>query len=297
MNIKKMKEQNSDNVIKTGVVDVGGGMRDIYGCGVFDRFMERGICFDYCVGVSAGSANISSFMSHQKGRNYKFYMEYSFRPQYMSFGNWLRTDNYLDLDYIYGTLSNSDGEDPMDFEAAVANPAEFKIVATNALTGRPHYFDMKDMKQDDYGAIKASCCVPVVNRPYMVGGIPYYDGGFSDPIPFRMCAEAGCGRIVIIITRPKDFRRDPAKDNLSYKLLKHRYPESAEAIRKRAEMYNAQLDEAVQLEKEGKVMILAPDDVMDMKTLTRDRDKMEKLYQKGMKDAEKAVIWLSEIIK
>ena len=294
-NIIKTSVANAGNFednMKTGVIDVGGGMRDIYGCGVFDHFMDEGIRFDYCIGVSAGSANIASFMSCQRGRNYNFYMKYSFRREYMSFHNWLRKRNYLDLDYIYGTLSNSGGEDPMDFEAAMANPAVFKIVATNAITGKPHYFDMRDMHQDDYGAIKASCCVPAVNKPYEVSGLKYFDGGFSDPIPIDKCLEAGCEKIVLILTRPKEFKRDPQKDRFTYKLMKRKYRNCAEAILGRAELYNSQLDKALRLEAEGKLLILAPDDIMGMKTLTRDKDKMETLYQKGITDAAKAVSWL-----
>jgi predicted patatin/cPLA2 family phospholipase len=70
----------------TGVIDVGGGLRGIYGCGIFDRLMDDGISFDYCIGVSAGAANLTSYLSGQRGRNYRFYMEYAFRKQYMSAG-------------------------------------------------------------------------------------------------------------------------------------------------------------------------------------------------------------------
>ena len=49
--------------MKIGVVDVGGGMRGIYGAGVFDRCIDDKVTFDYGIGVSAGSANISSFMA------------------------------------------------------------------------------------------------------------------------------------------------------------------------------------------------------------------------------------------
>ena len=46
----------------TGIVDVGGGLRGIYGAGIFDYCMEQGIHFDYCIGVSAGSANVCSYI-------------------------------------------------------------------------------------------------------------------------------------------------------------------------------------------------------------------------------------------
>ena len=125
--------------MKTGLVDVGGGMRDIYGAGVLDYCIDQGIRFDCCIGVSAGSANVTSFLAGQRGRNYRFYTEYAFRKEYMSFGNWLRNRSYVGLDYIYGTLSNSDGEYPLDYERMVSGKEDLWIVAANALTGKPHY--------------------------------------------------------------------------------------------------------------------------------------------------------------
>ena len=59
--------------MKTCVIDCGGGLRDIYGAGVFDYCLDNGIAFDMCIGISAGSANIASFTSGQRGRNYNFY--------------------------------------------------------------------------------------------------------------------------------------------------------------------------------------------------------------------------------
>ena len=70
-------------MMKIGVVDVGGGLRGIYAAGVFDYCMDENIKFDCCIGVSAGSANVASYLSGQRGRNYKFYTDYAFRNQYM----------------------------------------------------------------------------------------------------------------------------------------------------------------------------------------------------------------------
>ena len=106
-----------------GVVDVGGGLRGVYGAGVFDTCLDEGIAFDYLIGVSAGSANVASFLAGQKGRNLKFYADYSFRKAYMSFRNLLRRGSYLDLDYIYGdALTNAGGEYPLDYQTMAARP-------------------------------------------------------------------------------------------------------------------------------------------------------------------------------
>jgi len=268
-----------------GVVDVGGGERGVYGAGVLDACMERGIDFDCCVGVSAGAANLSSYLGHQIGRNFAFYTTYSFRPQYMGVGLAVRTREYADLDYIYGTLSKADGEFPLDYETMVASAKQFFIVATDAETALPVYFSMDDMSQDDYAPVKASSALPLVNKPYPVHGQPCFDGGLSDPIPVRKAFEAGCDKVVVILTRPRDFYRSSRKDMRFARMIAPSYPRIAEALANRAGLYNLQLDLAKKYEREGKAIIVAPDDIGDMQTLTKDRAAIEGLYAKGLKDA------------
>ena len=270
----------------TGVIDVGGGMRGSYGAGVFDWCMDNQISFDHHVGVSAGSANLCSLLAGQRGRNLYFYADYSFRPEYMGMKHFLQTGDYLDLEYIYGgALSNSSGEYPLDFEAMLASGKPFEIVATDALTGLPHYFEMREMQQDDYGGIKASSCVPAVNHPYAWKGGLYYDGGLSAPIPYKRCLDAGCDKIVVVLTRPRDYFRDPAKDERMARLL-YKYPNAAKALTFRSRLYNDQLKDVTELERQGRALIVAPDDISGMKTLTKDKDAIVALYQKGYRDAE-----------
>lgn len=84
--------------MKTGIVDVGGGLRGVYAAGVFDRCLEQGVQFDLCIGVSAGSANVTSFVAGQKGRNYRFYTEYSFRKKYMGIGRFLVKKSFIEFE-------------------------------------------------------------------------------------------------------------------------------------------------------------------------------------------------------
>ncbi len=107
--------------MKTGIIDVGGGFRGIYAVGVLDYCMDQNIKFDLGIGVSAGSANLSSYVAGQRGRNYKFYTEYSFRKQYMSLKNFIFKKSYVDMDYVYGTLCNTDGEYPLDYSTLREN--------------------------------------------------------------------------------------------------------------------------------------------------------------------------------
>ena len=268
-----------------GVVDVGGGERGVYGAGILDWCLENGVDFDCCVGVSAGAANLSSYIAGQQGRNFAFYTTYSFRPQYMSANLLAQKGEYVDLDYIYGSLSNADGEYPLDYPAMAASGKQFIIVATDAKSALPVYFTMDDMAQDDYAPVKASSALPLANHPYPVDGRPCFDGGLSNPIPLLKAFAAGCEKVVVILTRPRDYYRDPKNDIRAARVVALKYPRIAQALMNRAGLYNLQLDLAKKHEREGRVLIVAPDDIGDMKTLTKDQAAIENLYAKGLVDA------------
>lgn len=280
--------------MKTGIIDVGGGLRDIFGAGIFDGCLDLGISFDYGIGVSAGSGNIATFLAGQKGRNKRFYLDYAMRKEYMSFSNLIKKKKYMDLDYIYGTLANSGGEDPMNYEAFVQNPMKFEVVSTNAKTGEPVYFNGKKMPLDHYDILKASSCIPVICAPYPIENDFYFDGGLSDPIPIQRAWDHGVERLVVILTKPRDLIRDPKKDVLPAKVLTHSYPQAARKLELRAQIYNEQVNKAKEGEAQGKVCILAPESIGHMKTLTKDKEQLEALYVQGYKQAQKIVSFLKE---
>lgn len=254
---------------KIGVVDVGGGLRGIYAAGVFDYCMDQKIHFDLGIGVSAGSANLASYAARQRGRNYKFYTEYAFRKQYMGLGNFLRKKNFVDLDYVYGTLSNGDGEDPLDYAALRDSPMEFYVVATNAKDGRAKYFDKSDLHQDDYNILKASSAIPFACTPYEIQGNLYFDGALGDPVPFEKAFQWGCDRVVVILTKPQDVLRDPTKDEKIAAFIRKKYPAAAQKLCQRAQRYNESVAQAKQYAKQGKVLIIAPDDTCGIDTLKK----------------------------
>ncbi|MBQ6735541.1 MAG: patatin family protein [Lachnospiraceae bacterium] len=287
MNVSQKKKKK-----RIGIIDVGGGTRGIYGAGFFDYCMDHDIAFDDIIGISAGSANAVSYMAGQRGRNFQFYNEYAFRKEYMSMHNYLKTRSYIDLDYIYNTLSDENGENPVDFEAFMNNPADLTIIATNAETGRPAYFRKKDIRKNHYEFLKASCCVPVVNRPYPVGNGIYFDGGMSDPVPLRYAFEKGCDRVVLLLTRPRGFVRSNRRDRLFARALQRQYPNAALAMMRRATLYNHGIRKAKELEKKGLVKIIAPSSIGKLKTLSQDHKALEDLYNKGYQDAEAVIPFL-----
>ena len=278
----------------TGVVDVGGGMRGIYAAGILDCCMAHGVHFDCCVGVSAGSANVASYLAGQRGRNYRYYQEYALRREYMGAGNLLRTGSYINLGYVYGTLSNSGGEDPLDYCALMANPASLLVVATHAETGQARYFTKADLHQNDYRIFMASSCVPGVNRPFVLDGVPYFDGALSDPVPIEKAFSMGCDRVVLLLTKPADSFRKPGKDALLASMIQRRYPVAARQLLLRAQRYNQAVAAAKRYQAAGRALILSPSDTFGVDTLKRDKSALRLLYQAGLQDGCRILDWLEQ---
>ena len=279
--------------MKTGIVDVGGGLRGIYAAGVLDYCMDKGIRFDLGIGVSAGSANLISYAAGQRGRNYRFYTDYSQRREYMGVGDFLKSGSYINMDYMYSELSNAGGEDPLDYPAVRDNPMELYVVAADAETGEAHYFSKDDIAQDNYDILKASSSIPFVCRPYLVQGRHYYDGALGDPVPVDKALEFGCDRVVVLLTKPAGIPRSPSRDEKYAAGIQRKYPAAAHALRQRASRYNAGVFRAQRLEIEGKALVVSPDDTCGVDTLTRDRAALESLYEKGFNDGAKVVEFMA----
>ena len=280
--------------MKLGYVDAGGGMRGVYAAGVLDTCMEQNVTFDSCIGISAGSANVISYLAGQQGRNYQFYHEYSSRKEYMGPGQFFRTGSFINFNYIYGTLSNSDGESPLDYQKVMKNPADFTVIAEEAETGGVKLFTKDDLAQDDYRILMASSCVPGVDKPVMLDGVPYYDGALADPVPIKRAFAAGCDRVVLILTKPLDVLRKQGKDVVLARMIQKKYPKSAENMRSRAERYNNEVSLAKEYAKQGKVLIVAPSDTCGVDTLNRKPEALAQLYEKGREDGRAIGTWLEQ---
>ena len=272
-----------------GIVDVGGGMRCIYSAGVYDCFFDRKVEVGYCLGVSAGSANLISFVCGQRGRNLEFYSNYALRKEYMSVSNLLKTGSYIGLDYIFSTLCNTDGEYPLDFEHFRKSGILYRAAATRASDGKSVFFENPDVKENCYDILKASCALPVACKPYPIDGELYFDGGIAEPIPIQKAFDDGCDKVILVLTKPRaEYTKPIGKTKLVHTVLRQ-YPAVA-GLMDSLHIRSAKiLEEAKTLEKEGRIIILEPSDCYGMKTLTRDKITIYKMYRQGYEDARRLI--------
>ncbi len=274
----------ADNM-KLGLVIEGGGMKCAYSSGILDLMMDDGILPDYVIGVSAGAACGASFVAGQRDRNRRFFVDYVGRPDYMGWTAFRHSGgNFFNLEYIYQDLTGRGGEDELDYDAIMKNPCELWAVATDAETGKPHYFTKKDLHPNDYSVYMASCAIPVVCRPVRIDGHLYFDGGCSDSVPVRRALEAGCDKVIVILCRPKDTVREPEKHQKLYRTILRRYPRLVHNLDVRHLRYNATLQAVKKLEKQGHALIIAPEHHLDITTYTKDASVLQGLYDTAVKE-------------
>ena len=267
--------------MKVGIIDVGGGMKGAFSSGLYDYLMDQNIMITKGYGVSAGAANLVTYLSGQRGRTLRFYTIYPKRKEYMGISQFLKTGSFFNLKYVYRTLSYTGGEDAFDFDAYKSSEMEMEFVATNALTGKPVYFPKDSIRTNDMLSLEASATLPVLNRPTVIDGIPYFDGGLSDPIPYEKAFEEGMDRVVVVLTRNRYLERRAKKDRFPAFLLNFTYPEAARALKSRAELYNSQIRGMECYERNGRLLCVYPEDTDGVTTTRFEEEDILKLYQRG----------------
>lgn len=269
--------------MKTGLVLEGGALRAIFSSGVCDGLLEGGIMTDYVIGVSAGIAYGVSYVSRQPRRNLEVVTRFAPDKRYMGWRNLADRDNrsYFGLKFAYGTIPNE--IIPFDYDTFEAYPGEVEAVVTNLNTGRADYLSVPRRDREAV-VLQASCAMPLLFPVFEIGGQPYLDGGVGDAIPWKRALDK-CGRVIVVLTRPRRYRRKPDR---MMKLIRKRYrayPRFVEAMENRAEVYNRDRKELFQAEREGKLLVIAPESTLGVARTERDTEKLRLLWAAGYQTA------------
>ena len=190
------------------------------------------------------------------------------------------------------TVRLVNGEYPLDYPALRDNPMEFYVVATDARMGQAKYFGKEDIRQDAYDIFKASSSIPFICKPYEIQGIPYYDGALGDPVPIEKAFKLGCDCVVVILTKPEQELRTPGRDEKLAARIRKKYPAAAEKLCQRAQQYNESVALSQEYVKQGKALIISPDDTCGVDTLKKDKSSLQRLYEKGYGDGARITSFL-----
>ena len=114
-----------------------------------------------------------------------------------------------------------------------------------------------------------------------INGQPYLDGGCADAIPWKRAFDQGCDRVVVLLTREREYRKGPEKTMSLLRPVFRKYPAFLEIMSTRAERYNRCREELFALEREGKVLVIAPEDTLGCSRTEKDMEVVRALWQIG----------------
>ena len=277
--------------MKTALILEGGGMRGLYTAGVLDILMKNDIYTDVAVGVSAGALFGINYKSKQIGRVLRYNLKYAGNPSYTGWKSLLKTGNLMNKEFWFEDIPFK--LDPMDCDTYRTNKTEFHAVVTNLLNGKAEYksiFDLENTECMEY--LRASGSLPFCSRSVVVNGVPYLDGGIADSIPLKEYYENGYEKAIVVLTRPANYRKSGGIHGAG--LFYKKYPEFVKTLTNRNAVYNQQCEYVEELEKQGKILVIRPSELVDVSRTETNRDVMKQIYNLGIKDAEEK---LSSIIE
>ena len=267
--------------MKTGLVLEGGAFRTIFSSGICDSFLDAGVPLPDCtIGVSAGITYATSYLSRQSRRNLKVLTTYAHDRRYMGLGNYLLPGNrsYFGLKFSYETIPNE--LVPFDYDAFEAYPGIAEPVVTNLNTGKAEYLPVPRRDARNL-LLQATCAIPMMFPIIELDGQPYLDGGCADAIPWRHAFEAGCDRVVVILTQPRDYCKEGDRTIRMIERHFRKYPDFVETMRTRSERYNTSREALFELEAQGKVLVIAPEDTLGCSRTEKDLEILRALWQSG----------------
>lgn len=270
--------------MKTALIMEGGAMRGMFTCGVMDVLMERGVSFDAAAGISAGAVFGCNFKSGQIGRPIRYNKRFCADPRYQSLRSLLRTGDLYGADFCYRELP--DELDVFDRKAFRENPMAFYVGAFDVETGEMAYHRCMDGEKEDIQWMRASASMPLVSRPVRIEGRLLLDGGILEPTPYRFMEGLGYRKNLVILTQPREYRKQKTKGLPLIRALLRKYPKAAEALAARHESYNRHIAYIREKEQKGEALVICPEGPLHIRRTERDPRALERVYQLGRREAE-----------
>jgi len=275
--------------MKVGLVLEGGAMRGMYTAGVLDIFLDNKIEVDGIVAVSAGVLFGVNYLSKQKGRAIRYNKKYAADKRYMGLKSYLRTGNIINKEFAYYEVPFK--LDIFDQETYAQSKTDFYATITNVETGKPEYVKVKNVFEQ-MELLRATSAMPFVSKIVELDGKKYLDGGISDSIPIEKCKELGYEKIIVILTRPVEYRKRPANKTLT-RIKYSKYPNLVSCINNRYKHYNETVEKIIDLENKKEIFVIRPSKRIKIRKIERDENVLQEMYDLGVEDCKKLLNYLN----
>ena len=268
--------------MKVGLVLEGGAMRGMFTAGVLDVFLDEQIHIDGIVSVSAGALFGVNFPSKQKGRVLRYNKKYLNDKRYMGWHSLFTTGNIVNKDFAFYQLPFE--LDVFDQEAFARSGIDFYTVLTNVESGEAEYVKIHNAFEQ-METLRATSAMPFVSKMVEINGKKYLDGGIADSVPLRFCQQLGYDKIIVILTRPLDYRKTPT-NSLLFNAFYRRYPKLVERLTNRYADYNRAVEDVIRLNEQGEIFVIRPSVTLPIRRIEKDVAKVQAMYDLGVRDGQ-----------
>ncbi|MBR3152938.1 MAG: patatin-like phospholipase family protein [Clostridia bacterium] len=278
--------------MKIGLVLEGGAMRGMYTSGVLDVFLDNDIKVDGIIGVSAGVLFGVNFLSRQRGRAIRYNKKYANEKNYMGFRSLIKTGNIINKEFAFDEVPRK--LDVFDNETYKKSDVDFYATVTNVETGKPEYIKLDDVFEQ-MEVCRATSAMPFVSEIVELDGKKYLDGGISDSIPVDECKRMGYDKIIVVLTRPIDYRKSAPKEWMA-KIKYGKYPNLVNTINNRYLNYNKTVEKIIDMENKKEIFVIRPSRLVQLKRIEKDVNKLQEMYDLGVSDCERLIGEIKEYL-
>lgn len=280
--------------MKTCLVLEGGAMRGMYTAGVLDTFLENGIHIDGIIGVSAGALFGVNYCSKQIGRALRYNKKYinDKSVDYMSFKSLIKTGNLINKDFAFNELPfKLDVFDEKEFQKS---KTDFYATVTNVKTGKAEYIKVTNTEKQ-MEVFRATGAMPFVSQMVEIENEKYLDGALGDSIPLEQAKKMGYDKIIVVLTRPLNYRKKKPLQILA-KIKYKEYPNLIDAINTRYIKYNEAIEKIIAEENKKEIIVIRPTKDLKIKRIERNVDKLQGMYDLGVSDCKKLLPKIKKFI-
>lgn len=169
----------------------GGAARGFAHVGVIKALEAQGIFPDLVVGTSAGSVIAALYATGLNGTDLN---RIAINLDEASITDWANPFSNKFGGLIKGDALQSEINRLVSNRLIDKMKIPLGIVATDLQTGNPILFRSGNTGQ----AVRASCSVPGVFAPTLIGNREYVDGGLTSPVPIRFARQMGADIVIAV---------------------------------------------------------------------------------------------------
>lgn len=271
--------------MKVGLVLEGGAMRGMYTAGVLDTFLDNDIKVDGIIGTSAGVLFGVNYPSKQKGRVIRYNKKYCKDKRYMGLHSLITTGNVINKEFSFYEVPYK--LDIFDDKTFNESGIDFYATVSNIETGEAEYFKL-DKILEQMEILRATSAMPFVSEIVEIDGKKYLDGGVTDAIPLDKCKELGYDKIIVVLTRVKEYRKKKSSDFLA-KLMYKKYPKLIDAMNRKYKVYNDTVERIIDSENKKEIFVIRPSRFVKVGRIEKDPERLQEMYDLGIQDAKNSI--------